>query len=90
MKKLLTALALTVCAAGAFAQASAPAAAAGKAHPCVDAAKAKGLKGAELKKDVEACRAEHKQKHEKCAADAKAKGLKKAEASAAVKACMAQ
>jgi hypothetical protein len=94
MKKLLSVLALGVCAMSAMAQTAAmPAAApASGVKPCVSEADAKALKGAERKTFMQECRAnrkaEHAKKRETCVAEAGQQNLKGAEAKKAIHACM--
>jgi Skp family chaperone for outer membrane proteins len=97
MKKLLSVLALGVCAMSAMAQtaampAAAPAsAAASGVTRCVSEADAKALKGAERKTFMQECRANRKEKHAKheaCVAEANQQNLKGADAKKAIHACM--
>lgn len=90
MKQLFAALLVASFAVGASAQ-TAPASAPGsaKAHPCVDAAQAKGLKGDEAKKAIAQCRADRDAKKATC--QEQTKGTKgKQEHAAAMKECMAK
>ena len=94
MKKLLSAVALSVCALSAMAQTAAVPAAgpASGVKPCLSEAKAKGLQGAERTTFLQECRAsrkaEHAKKREACVAEAGQQNLKGAEAKKAIRACM--
>ncbi len=88
MKKLLTVLALSVCAFSAMAQAEPK-----QKGPCMVEADAKGLKSGEARKAfMTECRAARKAarkaKHGVCKTETQAKMLKGAEAKEAMKACM--
>jgi hypothetical protein len=94
MKQLFAALLVASFAVAASAQtapaaAPAPSAAApAKAHPCIDDAKAKGLKGEEAKKAIAQCRADHKAKKTSC--QDQTKDVKGKAHAAAMKECMAK